>query len=250
MAGITAIIGGTGLNRIEGLEIVGEERMETPYGEPSAPLLRGRLGAAEVIFLARHGNPHRIPPHRINYRANLAALRQAGAARAIAVAAVGGIAHFMGPAAVALPEQIIDYTYGRDHTYSDGPDAELRHVDFTDPYDHDLRRALFEAAAETGVELHYGGCYGVTQGPRLESAAEVRRLERDGCHMVGMTGMPEAALAREQAHPNACCAVSANWAAGVMPGEITMEEIERNVAEGMAKVRTLLAAAVARLAAA
>ena len=242
-----AIIGGTGLTRLEGLAIEGEEEVDTPFGEPSAPLLRGRLEGREVLFLARHGNPHRIPPHKVNYRANLMALRQAGVGRVFAAAAVGGIAEFMGPAMVAVPDQIIDYTYGREHTFfADGLD-HVTHIDFTEPYDSGLREALLTAAREAGVEAHDGGCYAATQGPRLESAAEIRRLRRDGCDMVGMTGMPEAALARELGIDYACCAVSANWGAGLSEGEITMEEIERCLEDGMEKVRRILRGAIVRL---
>ena len=242
-----AIIGGTGLTRLEGVEIEGEEAVTTPFGEPSAPLLRGRLEGREVIFLARHGNPHRFPPHKVNYRANILALKQAGVEHILAAAAVGGISDFMGPAMVAVPDQIIDYTYGRGHTFFEEGLDHVTHIDFTEPYDAGLRGALLSAAAEAGVEAHDGGCYAAVQGPRLESAAEVRRLRRDGCDMVGMTGMPEASLAREQGVAYACCAVSANWGAGLSEGEITMEEIERCLEEGMEKVRRVLRGTIVRL---
>ncbi|GAB6040325.1 S-methyl-5'-thioinosine phosphorylase [Endothiovibrio diazotrophicus] len=242
-----AIIGGTGLTRLEGLEIEGEEMVTTPFGEPSSPLVRGRLEGREVLFLARHGNPHRIPPHRVNYRANLWALYQADVRAIFAAAAVGGISEFMGPAMVCVPDQIIDYTYGRSHTYYEEGLDHVTHVDFTEPYDATLRGVLGAAAAAAGVEAHDGGCYGATQGPRLESAAEVRKLRRDGCDMVGMTGMPEAALARELGIRYACCAVSANWGAGLSEGEITMEEIERCLEAGMAKVRRILRGAIVRV---
>ncbi|RMD80106.1 MAG: S-methyl-5'-thioinosine phosphorylase [Gammaproteobacteria bacterium] len=243
---VLAVIGGTGLQRLEGLEPLGREALETPYGPPSAPLLRGRLGGRELLFLARHGEGHTIPPHRINYRANLWALKEAGAPRVLAVAAVGAIDPSLAPGALALPEQLIDYTHGREATFFDGdgtPEGVV-HVDFTEPYDAALRERVLAAARAAGVPLAEGGVYGATQGPRLETAAEIRRMARDGCTLVGMTGMPEAALARELGLPYACLAVVANAAAGVGEGPITMADIQRALEGGMARVRRLLEALV------
>jgi len=193
-----------------------------------------------VIFLPRHGEGHKVPPHLINYRANLWALKDAGVKSVIAIAAVGGIARVMKPAAVAVPDDLIDYTFGREHTYFDGVRAPLQHVDLSEPYAPALRRALLAAARKASVRLVDGGVMGVTQGPRLESPAEIARMKRDGCDMVGMTGMPEAALAREAELAYAALAVSVNWAAGLGSGDIH-GEIERSVAEGMSKVRAVLA---------
>lgn len=240
---LTAVIGGTGMNRWPGLSIDETRSFETPYGAPSGPLHFGRLAETPVLFFARHGEGHHIPPHAINYRANLHALHQAGVRRIVAIAAVGGIAETLGPAAVALPQDLIDYSYGRAHTYSDGPDVPLRHVEFTEPYSPALRQCLREAAAAAGVALVDGGIMGITQGPRLESAAEVRRLRRDGCDMVGMTGMPEAALARELEIDYACLALSVNWAAGIGSGSIHAE-IEQSIEQGMVKIRAILARAL------
>ncbi len=238
-----AIIGGTGLNQLEGLHTLGELNPETPYGRPSSALLRGRLGDTELLFLARHGRPHSIPPHRVNYRANLWALREAGAQKVIAVAAVGGIRADMAPAALAVPDQIIDYTWGREHTLFGGDGAGgLDHIDFTHPYTESLRRLLIETARSEGIALIEDGCYAATQGPRLETAAEIDRLERDGCALVGMTGMPEASLARELGLDYATLAVVANWGAGRESGLISMQDIERNLLTGMHKARTLLTA--------
>lgn len=236
-----AIIGGTGLTSLAGLEILREENVSTPFGAPSCPLVFGRLREREVVFLARHGNNHTIPPHRINYRANIQALYQAGARRIVAVAAVGGITAEMSPARLVIPDQIIDYTYGREHTFFADGLTEVTHIDFTEPYDANLRQHLIEICHEQGLDAVEHGTYGATQGPRLESRAEIIRMERDGCDIVGMTGMPEAALARELGLAYATCAVVANWAAG--KGDqavIEMAEIERTVRQGMNKVRTLL----------
>ncbi|HKK13368.1 MAG TPA: S-methyl-5'-thioinosine phosphorylase [Gammaproteobacteria bacterium] len=236
-----AIIGGTGLTKLKNLEIQRREVMHTPYGEPSGPLTHGALGGRDVIFLARHGYGHTIPPHEVNYRANLWALKQAGVRQVVAVAAVGGIRADMEPGRLAFPDQIIDYTWGRAHTYFEGDLSKVTHIDFTEPYEPELRARLVEAAGAAGLQAVDGGTYGATQGPRLETAAEVDRMEQDGCAMVGMTGMPEAALARELELSYATCAVIANWAAGRGTGAI-MEDLDRHLSEGMEKVRRLLEA--------
>lgn len=210
-----AIIGGSGFDSSAVLQEPREMLETTRFGEPSAPLLVGSLGATRVIVLARHGRPHRIPPHRINYRANILALRQAGVRRVVAVASVGGIAAGLGAGAVIVPDQIIDYTHSRDHTFCDDGSDPLRHIDFTQPFDTDLRERLIDATHRLGISARSGGTYAATQGPRLETAAEIRRLQRDGADMVGMTGMPEAALAREAGLAYAMLAVVANDAAGI-----------------------------------
>lgn len=235
-----AIIGGTGLASPEQLAVSREEHLDTPYGPPSGPVSRGRLFGQEVLFLPRHGYRHHLPPHRVNYRANLWALHALGARQVIAVAAVGGIGAALGPGAVCLPTQIIDYTWGRASTFFDDADAPVTHIDFTQPYDEPLRQRLLAAANAAGVPVVDGGTYAATQGPRLETAAEIVRLERDGCDMVGMTGMPEAALARELGLEYACVAVVANWAAGKAAGEISMEAIHAILTEGMGAVARLL----------
>lgn len=237
-----AIIGGTGLTNLEGLQITHREVVSTPYGEPSGPLTHGHLCGQEVVFLPRHGHHHTIPPHQINYRANIWALQHIGVQEIIAVAAVGGITPAMDPAAIALPDQIIDYTWGRAHTFFEGDLEHVTHIDFTQPYDEELRQRLISAARLSGVTIVERATYGATQGPRLETAAEIQRMERDGCDLVGMTGMPEAALARELGLRYACCAVVANWAAGKSEGEITMEEIQQHLGVGMTKVRRILQA--------
>jgi 5'-methylthioinosine phosphorylase len=238
-----AIIGGTGLTALKGLEIVRREMVHTPYGEPSGPLTHGTLDGKQVVFLARHGYGHNIPPHRINYRANLWALKEVGVTRVIAVAAVGGISAGMWPGRIAIPDQIIDYTWGRAATFFEDDLTQVMHVDFTSPYDARLRTLLIEACRTLAMDACEDGTYGVTQGPRLETAAEIDRMERDGCALVGMTAMPEAVLARELGLAYAACAVVANWAAGRGGSEeISMKEIEQTLKGGMDKVRAVLQA--------
>lgn len=235
-----AFIGGTGLTSMVNLEIIRREHIKTPYGDPSGELTFGRLANQEVVFLSRHGDKHTIPPHRVNYRANLWALHSVGVESIIAVAAVGGITEPMGPAQVAIPDQIIDYTHGREATFFDGGDQPVVHVDFSYPYSESLREKLLEAAQGLDFSVEQRGTYGATQGPRLESAAEIQRMKQDGCDLVGMTGMPEAVLARELEMDYACCAVVANWAAGCTDGIITMAEIEQTLELGMQRVRIIL----------
>ncbi|MFW6190989.1 MAG: S-methyl-5'-thioinosine phosphorylase [Thiohalospira sp.] len=235
-----AIIGGTGLTTLEGLAITGREVVNTPYGEVSGPVVHGELDGREVLFLPRHGPGHTIPPHRINYRANLWALNAVGAEKVIAVNAVGGIAEPMWPGRLAIPDQIIDYTRGRVNTFFDQGNGEVVHIDFTDPYCEELRQVMLRAGEAAGLDLAGEGTYAATQGPRLESRAEVEALERDGCHLVGMTGMPEAALARELELCYASCCVVANRAAGKGESVITMDEIRHYLHAGMEDVRRLL----------
>jgi 5'-methylthioinosine phosphorylase len=240
-----ALIGGTGLTELaesaEGLEI------ETPYGAPSAPIQVIATHPLRLLFLPRHGSPHRFPPHRVNYRANLWALRQAGADHVLAVYAVGGLREPYSPGTLAVPDQLVDYSWGRDHSYSDSADVALVHVDFTRPYDGPLRRALLAAAHGTAVDVVDGGCIGVFQGPRLESAAEIRRALRDGCDMAGMTALPEAGLARELALDYAGLAVVSNWGAGISDVLLSEEDIAETLREPMARVRRLLNAVANQL---
>ncbi len=242
---VHAIVGGTGLTELPGLLLREAVAIDTPYGPPSANILRGDYAGREVLFLARHGHPHRIPPHQVNYRANLWALREAGAQAVIAVNAVGGIHPAMGAGHLCVPHQLIDYTYGREHTFFEGDIEHVTHIDFSFPYDEALRQLLIDGLAAEGYLFSSHGVYGCTQGPRLETAAEIARMERDGCDIVGMTGMPEAVLARELALPYACLALVVNPAAGMAQGVITMAEIELALAEGISKTRAVLARALA-----
>jgi 5'-methylthioinosine phosphorylase len=241
------IIGGTGLTSLSGLTISGEQTLRTPWGIPSGPLVIGSLGDQPVVFLARHGYPHRIPPHQINYRANLWAMHHVGVRTLVGVNAVGGIHSGMGPAHLVIPDQLIDYTWGRDHTFSEGELDEVNHIDFTFPYHERVRQELIKAADNLGLSHSDRGVYGATQGPRLETAAEVRRLERDGCDIVGMTGMPEAALAAELGLDYASLALVVNWAAGKTDQIITMADIQAALDKGLSGVKAILQQAVGPL---
>lgn len=237
------IIGGSGLTQLSSLEITRREVVRTPYGEPSGALTFGALDGHEVVFIARHGYGHTIPPHAVNYRANVWAMHAQGVSGLASVASVGGIRADLKPGVLAVPHQIIDYTYGREHTFFDGPEQPVTHIDFTQPYCQSLREELLQAAARDKISIVDGGVYGATQGPRLETAAEVNRLERDGADMVGMTGMPEAALAREMGLCYASVTVVANWAAGRGDSTeaINLDAIRTSLEGAMVKVRALLA---------
>lgn len=241
------IIGGTGLTTLSGLEITGEREVQTPWGAPSSPLVEGILGEQRVIFLSRHGNPHRIPPHQVNYRANLWALQNAGVRTVVGVNAVGGIHPVMGPAHIVIPDQIIDYTWGRGSTFFEGELDAVTHIDFSFPYTESARAVLVEAASKLDVPISDFGVYGATQGPRLETAAEIVRLERDGCDLVGMTGMPEASLAAELKLNYVCLGLVVNWGAGKSDHIITMEEIEAAIEQGMSGVKRILVEAMGGL---
>ncbi len=238
-----AVIGGTGLNALPGLEIKRSHAVDTPYGATSAPIEEGYYGASTVFFLHRHGGHERaMPPHLVNYRANLWALAELGVTQVVAVNAVGAIRSDLRAGELVIPHQLIDYTWGREHTYGDGRDGNLLHVDFSEPYDAGLREVLTDAAARADVPCRSGSVVAVVQGPRLETAAEVDRLERDGCDLVGMTGMPEASLARELKLPYASICMIVNAAAGRSSGPITMEEIRKTLEHEVALVARLLQA--------
>jgi 5'-methylthioadenosine phosphorylase len=239
---VLAIIGGSGLTRLANLEIGRRKVARTPYGDPSGPVTYGRIGKSEVLFLARHGYGHTIAPHEVNYRANLWALKHAGADEVVSVASVGGIRNDIWPGMLLLPHQIIDYTWGRAATFFEGPGAPVNHIDFTEPYSPRLRARLTSAAASLGERVVDGGVYAATQGPRLETAAEINRLERDGADVVGMTGMPEAALAREIGLEYAAIAVVANYAAGRGDSQraVPLERIEAVLDEAMGRVRRII----------
>ncbi len=243
-----AIIGGSGLTRLANLEITHREIVRTPYGEPSGPLTWGHIGNAQVVFLARHGYAHTLAPHEINYRANLWALQTKGATRVMSVCTVGGIAPALTAGTIAVPDQIIDYTWGRPSTYFEGAEQPVTHIDFTYPYSEPLRRLAIEAACAVDLPVVDGGTYAAVQGPRLETKAEIDRLERDGATMVGMTGMPEAALAREIGLEYAALAVVVNAAAGrgASARAIPLKDIGPVIEESMAKVRMILAKLVER----
>jgi 5'-methylthioadenosine phosphorylase len=242
-----AIIGGSGLTQLASLDVTQRKAVRTPYGEPSGALTFGRLRGRDVVFLARHGYGHTIPPHEVNYRANIWALREEGATQVVSVASVGGIRADLGPGKLVVPHQIIDYTWGRRSTYFEGGDVPVTHVDFTRPYADAVRQKILGAARSCSEPVVDGAVYASTQGPRLESAAEIDRLERDGAEVVGMTGMPEAALARELDLPYATIAVVVNHAAGrgESAGGIRLEGIEQMLHATIARARRIIEELVA-----
>lgn len=237
-----AVIGGSGLDEFRALDNVREIVATTPYGKTSAPIFAGSLDGVAVAFLPRHGSNHSIPPHAINYRANIAALAAHGVTHIIAVTAVGGITAENPPGQIVIPDQIIDYTYDRQHTFFDGADGRVEHIDFTYPFCSKLREQLCAAAKKLGLGLTCAGNYGVTQGPRLETAGEIQRMRQDGCTIVGMTAMPEAALAREAGINYANCSLVVNWAAGTNGEVIDLAQIEATLANGMQNVVALIRA--------
>src|SRR5437667_7167321 len=241
-----AIIGGTGLTQLANLDVSGGQVVRTPYGEPSGPLTFGAIRGVPVVFLARHGCGHTIPPHQVNYRANLWALKEQGVGDIISVVSVGGIRADLGPGKIVVPHQMIDYTCGRMNTFFEN-EAAVKHIDFTEPYTGELRRRLLTAAKACGEAAVDGAVYAATQGPRLETAAEIDRLERDGADIVGMTGMPEAALAREIELGYAAIAVVVNHAAGrgASARGVALQEIEEVLKHSVGRVRKIIEAFVA-----
>lgn len=237
-----AVIGGSGLSQLASLEVSQRKSVRTPYGEPSGALTIGAIRGQQMVFLARHGYGHTIAPHEVNYRANVWALKEEGVSGVVSIAAVGGIRRDVAPGRLLVPDQIIDYTWGRRATFFEGAGAPVTHIDFTEPYTPSLRQRILAAARACGEHVLDGATYAATQGPRLESAAEINRLERDGADIVGMTGMPEAALARELGLEYAAIAVSANYAAGRGDSAhaIVMERIEAVLEEAMGRVQRIL----------
>jgi 5'-methylthioinosine phosphorylase len=237
-----AIIGGSGLTQLSNLDVSRRQAVRTPYGEPSGALTFGRIAGEDVVFLARHGYGHTIPPHQVNYRANIWALKEQKVKGVVSVSSVGGIRADMRPGVIAVPHQLLDYTWGRKNTYFEGGEQPVTHIDFTEPYSAPLRRRILEAARACGESVVEEGVYATSQGPRLETAAEIDRLEGDGADVVGMTGMPEAALARELGLNYAAIAVVANFAAGRGDSvhAIRLEQIEQVLQESLARVRLII----------
>lgn len=235
-----AIIGGTGLADLDGIEILESHWPTNRYGETSSPLIFGRYQGRELVFLPRHGKDHHLPPHKINYRANIYALKQVGVRSIVAMNAVGGISQEMAPRRLCIPDQIIDYTHSREHTFFDGSQDRVSHIDFTMPYHPNVRNKLIEAAGNLGLPVVTEGVYGATQGPRLETAAEIDKLERDGCDIVGMTGMPEASLARELGLEYASLCLVVNWGAGRSDEVLTLNSLQVHIDAGMVDIRAML----------
>jgi 5'-methylthioadenosine phosphorylase len=242
-----AVIGGSGLSQLANLEVIKRKVCRTPYGEPSGPLTFGRIKGRDVVFLARHGYGHTIAPHEVNYCANLWALKEEGVQGVVSVASVGGIRADLAPGTLVLPDQIIDYTWGRRSTFFEGPGVAVTHIDFTEPYSRPLGEEILAAAKACGEAVKVGAVYASTQGPRLETAAEINRLARDGADIVGMTGMPEAVLARELALDYAAIGVVANFAAGRGDSaqRIALDQIEAVLGAAMARVRRIIEQLVA-----
>lgn len=241
-----AIIGGTGFGNWPGMEVLSRGGQETPLGAAACGVVKGRINGQTFLFLARHGQPHKVPPHRINYRANLWALKQAGATHVVGVNCVSGIDPALMPGALVVPDQLIDYTTGRDGTFFDGRFKPFRHVEFAWPYHRAWRVELQAAGADAGVCVVEGGVMGVVQGPRLETAAEIRLLARDGNTLVGMTGMPEAILARELEMEYASLCLVIGHAAGIGEEERTREGTELVIESGMQRAQALLEALLDR----
>ncbi len=239
-----AVIGGSGFHRWETFQHAATHAVATPYSAEPALVLQGSLAGHDIVFMPRHGPDHSLPPHRINYRANIWALKDHGVSAVIAIATVGGISPAARPGALLIPDQVLDYTHGRDATFYDGADGGVAHVDMTEPYCDALRRRIVEASARCGAEMVDGGTYAATQGPRFETAAEIKCLERDGADVVGMTGMPEAALARELQLAYAAVCIVVNPAAGMAEGGISMEQVRAWQRSGRSQVEALLASAV------
>ena len=239
------VIGGSALESIDNLEVSHREMVNTPYGATSSPLLFGTMNGGDIVFIHRHGFGHTIAPHEINYRANIWALKELEVTHIIATGAVGGITEHMSPMTMVIPDQIIDYTHGRNQTFYENSQEAVVHVDFTRPYDQHLRDVLNRSAVNLKLPVVSKGTYGAVQGPRLETAAEITRLERDGCDIVGMTAMPEAVLARELDMAYACCAIVVNWAAGKGSQDaVLIDVIESNMNAARTSVHKLLAEAL------
>lgn len=248
-----AIIGGSLLSEIKGFTKITEERIKTPFGEPSDIFVTGKINDVEVVYINRHGASHHIAPHQINYRANMFVLKMLEVSHVIAVTAVGGISEKMSPMKWLVPDQIIDYTYGRMQSYNDGNENEVNHIEFSYPFDDVLRKKLIQALTEENCEHETKATYGATQGPRLETIAEIKRMQRDGCDIVGMTAMPEAALARELEMDYAALSLVVNWAAGkgyapAQPAEvISMDEIKQRIVDGNKIIEKLITNVVSQI---
>ncbi len=244
---VTAVIGGSGLAKLSGFEITEREIIRTLYGEPSSPLVSGKLGTESISFLARHGHGHTIPPHKVNYQANIWALKEKGIKNIVAVGAVGAINAAFSDGSLIIPDQLIDYTHSRSHTFFDGESKSVNHIDFTHPYTPKLRQVLIDCANENNIDAKSKATYAVTQGPRLETAAEILKYKNDGADLVGMTSMPEAALARELGMRYALIALVANPAAGLQSSQISIEQVLETLEGNKQKVIDLISCSLSSI---
>lgn len=233
------VIGGSGLYEIKGLTIKRKKRVSTPYGKPSDQYLIGEINNTEVVFLPRHGKHHNIPPHMINYRANIWGFKKLGVKRILSISAVGGIKKGLKPGDIVILDQVMDMTRNRASTFYDGTDG-VAHIDFTEPYCPELRKILLKAGGKIRVSLKNGGTYVAVEGPRLESASEIKSFGILGGDIVGMTGMPEASLAREMEICYAGLSVVANYAAGISKTKLTVTEVKEAMKDSTEKLKRLL----------
>lgn len=250
-----AIIGGSGLDDFDGFKNTKTLSVTTPYGDHASGAKQGELNGQHCVFLPRHGQSHELPPHKVNYRANIHLLKQYGVKSIVAVNVVGGISADMKPEALVLPKQIIDYSYGREHTFYDGHNYQdvftkgksVEHIDFSYPYSAHLRKKIEHFLELKSIPFVNYGVYGCTQGPRLETQAEIKRMQQDGCDVVGMTAMPEAALARELDMDYVSLCLVVNWAAGITEQVLEIKEIMQVCDRGMGTIKTLLPELIASL---
>lgn len=233
------IIGGSGLYEIKGLTLKHKKSVKTPYGKPSEQYFIGEIGGTEAVFLPRHGKRHDIPPHMINYRANIWGFRKLGVEKIISISAVGGIKKGLRPGDIVILDQVLDMTRNRKSTFYDGKEGVI-HIDFTDPYCPDIRKTLLTAGKRAGVSLKKGGTYVAVEGPRLESASEIKSFSILGGDVVGMTGMPEACLARELEICYSGLSVVANYAAGISRKKLTVAEVMEAMMSSTEKIKKLL----------
>ncbi len=232
------VIGGSGVYEIEGVVIKETRKLSTPFGDPSDSYMIGEISGMQIAFLPRHGSPHHIAPHKINYRANIWGFKELSAERIISINAVGGINKKMRLGDVVVPDQIIDLTEGRESTFYDM--EEIVHVDFTEPYCSEVRSSIFSAGKKAGIKLIKRATYVSVNGPRLETAAEIKAFSLLGADVVGMTGMPEAILARELEICFAGIAVITNYAAGISKTRLTATEVVDKMRESTRKIKLLL----------
>jgi len=240
------VIGGSGLYDIDGLEIREEIALSTPYGATSSTYKLGTLDAAELVFLARHGSPHRIPPHKVNYRANIWGFKSLGVEKIISIGAVGGITGEMRPGSIVILDQIIDMTMGaRAATFYD--EEKVVHIDFTHPYCYEMREIFIQAAGDISLPVKKNGTYICVNGPRLETEKEIQFFSFIGADVVGMTAMPEAALARELEICFTGISIVTNYAAGIAGAKLTTTEVVESMGNSLGAIKALLRAAVPRI---